>query len=75
VTYIDSNGRRVTTQSSYLTPDVLKRPNLRIIVGATVTKILFDQRGDRPRATGVEYARSEKGQRFKVEVRREIIMA
>jgi len=75
MTYIDSNGRRVTTQSAYLTSDVLKRPNLKVVVNATVTKILFDQQGATPRATGVEFAKSETGPRFEVRARKEVILA
>jgi choline dehydrogenase len=42
VTYIDKNGRRVTTESSYLTANVLRRPNLTVVVGARATRILID---------------------------------
>jgi choline dehydrogenase len=42
VTYIDKNGQRVTTESSYLSTEVLRRPNLTVVVGARATRILID---------------------------------
>ena len=74
VTYMDSNGRRVTTENSYLTPEVLRRPNLKVITSATVTKVIFDKTGDRPRAFGVELATSRDGPRFKAKARKEVII-
>jgi choline dehydrogenase len=44
------NGRRCSTASGYLRP-ARGRPNLRVEVGALVTRVLFENR----RATGVEY--------------------
>ncbi len=46
------NGRRWSASRAYLYP-VLDRPNLTLVTGAHVTKILFDGL----RATGVEYRR------------------
>lgn len=77
VTYIDAKGRRVTTENSYLTPDVLARPNLTVAVGASVTKILFDaaQGGQEPRAFGVEFCSSPEGPRFRVRARKEVVLS
>jgi choline dehydrogenase len=46
-------GVRVSTATAYLRP-ALRRPNLRVLTGAHVTRILFEGR----RAVGVEYARA-----------------
>jgi len=78
MTFIDSRGRRVTTESAYLTPDVLARPNLRVATKARVQRILFDypQDGDMsaPRAVGVQFA-NEAGERFEVLARKEVIIS
>jgi len=41
-TYVDSKFRRVSAESAYLTPDVLARPNLTVVIHATGLKVLFD---------------------------------
>lgn len=78
MTFIDSRGRRVTTESAYLTPDVLARPNLRVATKARVQRILFDypQDGDMsaPRAVGVQFA-NEAGELFEVLARKEVIIS
>ena len=77
VTYIDANGRRVSTENSYLTPDVLARPNLTVAVGASVTRILLDttEAGVEPRAVGVEFSSSPHGPRFRARARKEVILS
>lgn len=75
MTYIDSSGRRVTTESAYLTPAVLSRPNLTVAVKASATRIIFDTSGSRPRAVGVEFASSRYGPRFHVRAKNEVILA
>ena len=42
VTYMTSRGCRVSTESAYLTPDVRKRKNLTVAVGAHATRILVE---------------------------------
>jgi choline dehydrogenase len=74
VNFTDPRGRRVTAENSYLTPRVLKRPNLRVITSATVTKVIFDKSGDQPRAVGVEFTPSREGPRFKVRARKEVVL-
>jgi choline dehydrogenase len=66
VTYIDSRGRRVSTESAYLTSAVLSRPNLTVAVNAHVTRIVFDTTGSNPRAVGVEFSSSRDRPRFHV---------
>jgi choline dehydrogenase len=60
--------RRASTARSYLRP-ALKRPNLQVITGALVHRVLFDG----TRAIGVEYSRSGKTER--VDVAGEVILA
>lgn len=71
---MDPEGRRVTAENSYLTPEVLKRPNLRVLTSATVTKVVFDKTGDQPRAVGVEFVSSCDGPRLKVKARKEVVL-
>ncbi|CAF0885106.1 unnamed protein product [Adineta steineri] len=47
-----SGWARGSSKTGYITTDILKRPNLSIIVDSTVTRIVFD---DTARAIGVEY--------------------
>ncbi|KIJ29304.1 GMC oxidoreductase [Sphaerobolus stellatus SS14] len=77
MTYIDNKGRRVTTESAYLTPEVLKRPNLKVLVLSPVTRILFDTKDGKPRAVGVEFTSDTKkdGRTYKVRARKEVIVS
>ncbi|KAH9055222.1 GMC oxidoreductase [Lactarius vividus] len=75
VTYIDSRGSRVTTESAYLTPMVLSRPNLTVAVNASATRVIFDTTGLSPRAVGVEFASFRDGPRFHVRAKNEVILA
>ena len=54
--YIDSKGKRVTSETAYLTPDVLARPNLRVATGAFVRRILFEESERGARTSGVEFS-------------------
>lgn len=74
VNLIDQKGRRVTAENSYLTPEVLKRPNLSVLVSAAVTKVTFDKSGDQPRAVGVEFTTSRDGPIFKARAEKEVIL-
>lgn len=61
VTYIDSIGERVSSESAYLTDDVLARPNLTVAIFAHTTRVLFSQPPNDasdhvPRAIGIEIA-------------------
>ncbi len=60
--------RRASTARSYLRP-ALKRPNLRVITGALVHRVLFDG----TRATGVEFSRN--GNTERVDAAAEVILA
>lgn len=74
VTYIDSKGRRVSSESAYLTPEVLKRPNLTVATGVQVTRILSDVLEGKPKAVGVEFAGKKEGPRFRVKARKEVVL-
>jgi len=50
---VDARGRRASTARAYLRP-VLGRPNLNVVTGALVTKVLIDN----GKATGIEYRRA-----------------
>ncbi|TCD71984.1 hypothetical protein EIP91_000116 [Steccherinum ochraceum] len=72
LTYIASNGTRVTAERAYFTPTVLARRNLKIATEATVTRILFSSE-QTPRAVGVEFA-NVQGKRFSARARKEVIV-
>ncbi|KAG0702841.1 hypothetical protein DFH29DRAFT_982223 [Suillus ampliporus] len=79
MTYIDSKSTRVTTESAYLTDEVLARPNLKLFTHARVCKVLFDTSSGIPRATGVEFAsKSHTGKvdpKFRVRATKEVIIS
>lgn len=75
VTYINSRGRRVSSESAYLTPQVLSRPNLKVAIHAHVTRILFDTTGATPKAVGVEFANTDNGPRFRAKARKEVVLS
>lgn len=75
VTYIDYKGRRVTTESGYLTPDVLGRSNLTIVTHASVTKLLLHPLGGRHRVSAAEVASNETLMRLQIKARNEVILS
>ncbi|KAH9921889.1 GMC oxidoreductase [Fomitopsis serialis] len=75
MTFIDSKGRRVTTESAYLTPEVLARPNLVIATHAQVTRIVFETtEGKAPRAVGVQF-KDRTGELFEVRAKKEVVIS
>ncbi|KAJ8496586.1 hypothetical protein ONZ51_g1036 [Trametes cubensis] len=74
MTYINPKGRRVTSEFAYLTPEVLARPNLKVITRAHVTRILFDNSGPTPRAVGAEFTQPD-GETYRVKARKEVVLA
>ena len=74
MTYIDSSGSRVTADNSYLTPDVLSRPNLKIITKATVTRILFHKSRQTVRASGVEFVQAGRITKLQVQALTEVVV-
>jgi choline dehydrogenase len=75
VTYIDDKRRRVSSESAYLTADVLSRKNLTVATHAQVTRILFDKQNGETRAIGVEFANSPLGPRYRAFARKEVILS
>lgn len=75
MTYVDKRGERVTTESAYLTPGVLARPNLTVAIHAQVTQIVFEHSSSGPRAVGVEFATDLKGTRYRARARKEVIVS
>ncbi|KAG0706706.1 hypothetical protein DFH29DRAFT_995574 [Suillus ampliporus] len=75
----DHKSTRVTTESAYLTDEVLARPNLKLFIHARVCKVLFDTSSGIPRATGVEFAsKSHTGKvdpKFRVRATKEVIIS
>ena len=79
MTYIDNKSTRVTTESAYLTDEVLARPNLKVVTYARVTKVLFDTSSGIPRATGVEFSNESRagkvGPKFRARATKEVIVS
>ena len=61
------NGERFSVAKAYLTPN-LSRPNLRVITGATTTRILLEKK----RAVGVEY--QHEGQVLQIKANCEVLL-
>ncbi|KAF9517673.1 GMC oxidoreductase [Hydnum rufescens UP504] len=70
-----NGGGTRSTSTDYLTPEVIQRPNLHILTGAHVTKVLFKNEGDEPVAVGVEFQTSESGPKFIVHATNEVILS
>lgn len=68
------SGKRVTAASAYYAP-AAARPNIKLLTGAQVTKILFKPElvGGNRVAVGVEF--SVDGQRYSVSVSKEVVLA
>ena len=77
MTYIDKKFERVSSEAAYLTSDVTARPNLTVAIHATVTRILFENQppSGKPRAVGVEFAKTEDGPRYQVKAKKEVILS
>ncbi|KAF5337947.1 hypothetical protein D9758_013126 [Tetrapyrgos nigripes] len=75
VTYIDANGTRVTSETAYLTEEILSKPNITVGIHAHVTKILFENDGDTPRAVGVEFTQKQDGPLYRAYARKEVVVS
>ena len=77
MTYVDKKFERVSSEAAYLTPDVLARPNLTVVIHATVTRVLFENQlsSAKSRAVGVEFAKTEDGPRYQVKAKKEVILS
>lgn len=64
-----------SSATAYLTPEVLKRPNLTVAISVTTEKVLFEGTPEgTPKAVGVQLSTSRNGPRFAVGASREVIM-
>lgn len=59
--------------AAYLGQDVQARPNLRVVTGALVEKIILDQKGQDVVASGVRFMKDQKT--FTVSAQRDVILA
>lgn len=69
---VDGNGRRGYA-TAYYAPEIAQRPNLHLRAETMVEKVLFDQSGETPRATGVQI-RTKDGTEC-ITARREVILS
>ena len=67
------DGKRSSTFHAYLEP-TMDRPNLTVVTGALVERVLLDTGGASPRATGVRY-RTEDGGHEEVGAGREVVLS
>lgn len=73
-TFIDSNGRRSSAATAYLTPEVQRRPNLTIGIHVMVTRIIFDRTGPRPKAIAVEMQNKKGGQKYYAAAKQRVVL-
>ena len=66
-------GKRSSTYHAYLEGEAEARPNLTIITGALVTRVVLEGQGDMLTATGIEY-RDEAGATQSVSAKREVVL-
>ncbi|KAF7365330.1 Dehydrogenase str4 [Mycena venus] len=69
------NGKRVSSATGYLTPAVMRRPNLTVAVECLTEKVVLSSDKKTPRATGVIFSTKRDGQRFYVPASREVILS
>ncbi|KZT67962.1 GMC oxidoreductase [Daedalea quercina L-15889] len=75
LTFMDPRGRRVTTESAYLTAEVLSRANLTVATGVQVTRVVFERVKDKvPRAVAVHF-KDTHGDMFEALARHEIVLS
>ncbi|KXN88615.1 L-sorbose 1-dehydrogenase [Leucoagaricus sp. SymC.cos] len=74
MTYIDDKYQRVSSESAYLTPNVLARENLTVATNATVTRIIFEKVQDNVRAIGVEFAKEKDGKKYRASAKRDVVL-
>lgn len=69
--HVNATGSRSSTSAGYLTKDVYSRPNLKILTGTTVTRLIFEG----TRVVGVEVGQSKEGARWHVGAVEEVILS
>jgi len=65
----EHNGERCSTAAAYLYPIMARRNNLKVVIGARATRVVFNGK----RAVGVEYR--ARGQAMSVSAHREVILS
>ncbi|KZT24121.1 GMC oxidoreductase [Neolentinus lepideus HHB14362 ss-1] len=74
IEFVDQKGERSSTATAYLTPDVLSRPNLTVLVETSTERIIFSDELATPRAIGVELSHAPAAPRYRVAANREVIV-
>ena len=74
MTYVDEKYQRVSSESAYLTSDVLGRKNLTVAIHATVTRIIFEEYKSETQAVGVEFATRKGGQKYRARAKRDVVL-
>jgi choline dehydrogenase len=67
-------GKRSSTYHAFLEGEVEQRPNLEVICGAHVTRVILEDRAGEMRATGVEY-RTTDGETLVARADKEVILS
>ncbi|KAJ7471517.1 hypothetical protein B0H11DRAFT_2040302 [Mycena galericulata] len=75
MTYVDDKRERVSSETAYLTNDVLARPNLKVAIHAQVTRVIFEKVNGETRAVGVEFAKAVNGPRYQARARKEVVLS
>ncbi|GAA5898296.1 GMC family oxidoreductase [Sporobolomyces salmoneus] len=72
---IDSTGQRSSTSAAYLPKKVFNRPNLSILTGTTVTKLLLSE--DNSKCVGVELAQTDdaSSERYHAFAKKDVLLA
>ena len=74
MTYIDNMFQRVSSESAYLTSEVLMRKNVVVVTNTTVTRIIFEEIEGEVHATGVEFAKDKNGKKYRAKAKRDIVL-
>ncbi|KAJ3980919.1 hypothetical protein F5890DRAFT_1477349 [Lentinula detonsa] len=75
MTYIDERATRVSTETAYLTSQVLARANLKVVTGVKVTKLVLDPSTGRPKAVGVQMQSTQGGTTYYAFTTEDVILA
>ena len=67
-------GRRSSTYHAFLEGEAEARPNLTILTGCHVHRVMLDTSAPAPRATGIEY-RAKNGETTSLKARKEVILS
>ncbi|OBZ71487.1 L-sorbose 1-dehydrogenase [Grifola frondosa] len=75
VAFVDEKHERSSAATAYLDKEVLKRPNLTVVLSVVTEKVLFSSDADgMPRAVGVQVSTSKSGPSFVVGANKEVIL-